>query len=151
MLAVERKFFDAVGGDDLRELSFNHLARVGARGVEYGAAGAIDGAGIFAIEWANVRVGGIGGIHVGEAFPAFADADDGATELAGAVDYGLDDWVQAGNVAAAGEDGDFIFCGHWDQSPCDFLSRRSKNSMLTYIRSKRLPGLTKSPQAQWPA
>src|SRR5882762_4683957 len=87
MLAVESKFFDAVGRDGLRELGFNHLARVGARGVEYGAARAIDGAGIFAIERANVRVGGIRGIHVGETFPAFADADDGAAELAGAVDY----------------------------------------------------------------
>src|SRR5882762_9324654 len=120
VLAVERKFLHAVGGDNLRELGFNHLPRVGARGVEYGAARTIDGARIFAIEWTNVRVGGIGGIHMGKTLPAFADADDGAAELAGAVDYGFDDWVQAGNVAAAGEDGDFIFGWHWDESPSIF-------------------------------
>src|SRR5882724_2200691 len=66
VLAVERKFLHAVGGDNLRELGFNHLPRVGARGVEYGAARTIDGARIFAIEWTNVRVGGIGGIHMGK-------------------------------------------------------------------------------------
>ena len=102
MLAVESKVFDAVGRDDLRELGFDHFARVSARGVEYGAARAIDRAGIFAIERTNVRVGGIGGIHMSKTLPAFANADDGAAELAGAVDYGLDDGIEAGNVAAAG-------------------------------------------------
>src|SRR6267142_5761209 len=142
MLAVESKLFDAVGGDDLRELGFNHLARVGTRGVEYGAARAIDGAGIFAIEWANVRVGGISGVHVGKAFPAFANADDRAAELAGAINDGLDDRIEAGNVAAAGEDGDFIFGWHWDESPCDF---RNAQELDAYSDARqRLPGLRKA-------
>src|SRR4029077_9248289 len=113
ILAVERKFFDAIGGDGPGELRFDHFARVGARGVQDSAAGAVNGAGVFAIERANVGVGGIRGIHVREAFPAFADADDGAAEFRGAIDDGLDDGIQAGHVAAAGEDGDFVFCGHW--------------------------------------
>src|SRR5882762_2221749 len=145
MLAVERKFFDAVGGDELRELGFDHLARVGTRGVEYGAARAIDGAGIFAIEWANVRVGGIGGIHMGKTLPAFADADDGAAELAGAIDDGLDDGIQAGNVAAAGEDSDFIFGWHWDESPSIF-SRCSRTRRLFTCWSEALARANEKPQ-----
>jgi hypothetical protein len=102
VLAVERKFFDAISGDDFGELGFDHFARVGARGMEDGAAGAIDGSRVLAVERANVGVGRIGGIHVGETFPAFADADDGAAELAGAIDDGFDDGIKAGHVAAAG-------------------------------------------------
>src|SRR6266446_5118704 len=91
VFAVEGKLFDAIGGNALGEFGFGHFARVGARGVEDSAAGAIDGASVFAVERANVGVGGVGRIHVGEAFPSLADADHGTAKFGGAVDDGLDD------------------------------------------------------------
>src|SRR5713226_4558082 len=54
VFAVARKFFDALRGDTLGKLGFGHFARVGARGVQDGAAGSVDGAGIFTIERADV-------------------------------------------------------------------------------------------------
>jgi hypothetical protein len=54
---------------------------------------------------------------VGETFPSFANADYGAAKFAGAIDDRLDDGIEAGNVPTAGEDGDFVFCWHWDASP----------------------------------
>jgi hypothetical protein len=80
--------------------------------VQHGAAGAIDGASIFTIEGTDVRIGAIRGIHVGETFPSFANADYGAAEFRRAVDHGFDYGIEAGHVAPAGQDGDLIFCGH---------------------------------------
>jgi hypothetical protein len=77
-----------------------------------GAAGAVDGAGVVAGQRANVdgifvRVG-----HVGQAFPAFANADYLAAHFLGAIDDRLDYRIQTGHVAAACEDTDIIFRSH---------------------------------------
>ena len=95
--------------NDFGELAIGHFAGIGARGMENGAAGTVDCAGVVAIEWADVGVGRIRGVHVGETFPSFANTDDGAAQMSGAIDDRLDDGIKAGNVAAAGKDGDFIF------------------------------------------
>ena len=54
----------------------------------------------------------VAGLLVGQALPAAADADDLVAELVGAVGDALDDAVEAGDVAAPGEDADAWFLGH---------------------------------------
>ena len=49
---------------------------------------------------------------VGQALPAAPDAEDLVAEVGGAVDDALDDRVEAGDVAAAGEDADPPRCCH---------------------------------------
>ena len=84
--AVERKLFQILGRNIFRKLGGGHFARIGARGVQDGAAGAVDGARVFARELANIKivVGAIG-IEMREPFPSAANAGDGAADLAGAV------------------------------------------------------------------
>ena len=61
-----------------------HLRGIGARAVQVGAAGAVDGAGILAIERQNVAgaAGGVVQIDVGQALPSAADADHLAADFA---------------------------------------------------------------------
>ena len=94
------------------QLAFGHFARIGARGVQHGAAGAVDGAGVVARERANVDGVVVGVGHVGEAFPAFANADHLAAHFGRAIDDGLDHGIQAGHVAAACQNADIIFRSH---------------------------------------
>ena len=90
-----------------------HLARVRARGVEHRAAGPVDRPGVDPVEDADVLGVELGAAAlVGQALPAAADADDLVAELGRAVDDALDDRVEAGNVAAAGEDADPSRCSH---------------------------------------
>src|SRR5712692_5691057 len=117
IFAVEGKFFDALRGDTLGKLGFGHFARVGTRGVQDGAAGAVDGAGIFTIERADVGIGFVGGVHVRKTLPALANSDDGSPQFASTINHRFDHGVQARDVASSGEDRDFVFCWHWDESP----------------------------------
>src|SRR5580700_729476 len=118
--AVEGKFLQLVGGDVRWDFVAGDFARIGAGSVQPGAAAAVDGAGIFAgeltIEAGFARVGVI---HVGEAFPAFADAGDGATHSCGAVDYGFYYGIQAGDVAAACQNADVVALSHRIVAPWD--------------------------------
>ncbi len=50
-------------------------------------------------------------VDVGQAFPPAADADDFAADLATAVDDALDNGIQSGHIAAAGED-TYTLCCH---------------------------------------
>src|SRR5271156_1003796 len=101
--AIEGKFFELVGGDVRGNFVGGDFAGIGAGSVQSGAAPAVNGASIFAGELAiEAVVAGVGGIHVGETFPAFANAGDGVTHFSGAVDHGFDYGVQAGDVATAG-------------------------------------------------
>ena len=61
------------------------------------------------------------GIHVGQALPAAADAEADPADLAGPIHDALDDRVEPGDVAAAGENGDaFHDCtGHAARSEPD--------------------------------
>ncbi len=92
---------------DRRELAGPHLRGVRAARVEGRAAGPVDGPGVHAVERADVvgvRVGARP--HVGQGLPAAAEPDHLEAELGGAIDDALDDRVEAGNVAAPGEDAD---------------------------------------------
>ena len=88
------------------------LPRVGPRGVEHRAAGPVDGPRVDAVEGHDVaRVGRARRALVGQALPAAADAEDLVAELGGAVGDALDDAVEAGDVAAAGQDADASWLG----------------------------------------
>ena len=90
-----------------------HLARVRARRVEHRAAGPVDRPGVDPVERPDVLRVELGpGSLVGQALPAAADAEDLVAELGRAVDDALDDRVEAGDVAAAGEDADPSRCSH---------------------------------------
>jgi hypothetical protein len=90
-----------------------HPARVGARRVEDRAARAVDGASVDAVQDPDVL-----GIElrapalVREALPAAPDAQHLEAEVGRAVDDALDHRVEAGNVAAPGEDADASRCSH---------------------------------------
>ena len=60
--------------------------------------------------------------NTGQAFPAATDADDFEAQFGGFVHDGLDDGVEAGNVAAPGENADAADSGHVRD-----LSRRSNS------------------------
>ena len=93
---------------DRRELVGPHPFRIGAARVEVRAAGPVDGPGVQAVKRADVLEVRLGARpHVGESLPAAAQAGHLEAELAGAIDHALDDGVEAGNVAASGEDADF--------------------------------------------
>ena len=95
----------------LRQFGLGHFARIGARGVENSAAGAIDGARVVSGERADVDGIFVRG-HVGETLPPFADADHLAAHFRRAVHDRLDDGIQTGNVAAACQDANVIFRSH---------------------------------------
>ena len=77
------------------------------------AARAIDGARVFTVEGKNVvrAAGRVVQINVRQAFPPAPDADDLAARVAGSINHCLDDGIQAGNVAATGENPN-AFCRH---------------------------------------
>ena len=83
--------------------------RIDARGVQHRAAGAIDGPRVVAREREDPRGvvrAGLGN-DVDERGPAAAQSDDLVLVVAEeAIDEGLDGRVEAGNIAAAGEDAD---------------------------------------------
>ena len=85
---------------------FLHLGRIGARAMQVGAARAIDGSGILPVEGKNVAgpAGGVLEVDVRQPFPAPANADDLAPDLASAVDHRLDHGIQSWDVAASRED-----------------------------------------------
>ena len=87
-----------------------HLRWVGARAVQVGAAGAVDGAGVLAVQRQDVAAaaGRVLQVDVGQAFPAAPDADHLPSDLTGPVDNRFDDRVQPGDVATASQDTDAL-------------------------------------------
>ena len=87
-----------------------HLRGIGARTVQVGAAGAVDGAGILAIQGQHVTGAArrILQVDVGQPFPAAANADHFAAHFASAVNHRLDHGIQSRNVAAAREYADTL-------------------------------------------
>ena len=79
--------------------------------MQIGAAGAVDGARVVAIERQNVAAaaGDVVQVHVGQRLPAAAQADDFAADLARSIDHCLDDGIQTGDIAATGQNAD-AFC-----------------------------------------
>jgi hypothetical protein len=78
---------------------------LGASGAR--SAGAVDRPGVPAVERPDVLLVKVGARpHVGQGLPAPAEADHLEAELGGAIDDALDDGVEAGDVAAPGEDAD---------------------------------------------
>ena len=90
--------------------SFFIFDGIGARTVQIGAAGAVDGAGVLAIQRQHVARAArrILQVDVRQSFPAAADADHLAADFAAPVNHRLDDGIQSRNVAAAGEDADTL-------------------------------------------
>ena len=83
-----------------------HLARIGARGMQGGAAEAFDGADLLAAERARpavLRCRGGFGIEVEQPGPTAANPRHVPTLVRRPVDDGLDTGIEAGNVAAAGQ------------------------------------------------
>ena len=96
-----------------RQPGGRHLARVRPRGVEDRPAGPLDRPRVDPVERAEVVAGRPGRRpEVGQPFPSPADAEGRVARLRGAVDDALDDGVEAGHVAAAGEDRDPFWFGH---------------------------------------
>src|SRR6185436_10315383 len=84
---------------------FLHLGRIGARTVQVGSAGAIDGPGIFAIQRQHVAGAArrILKVDVGKAFPAAANTDHLAADFTSTVYHRLDHGIESRNVAATRE------------------------------------------------
>ena len=82
---------------------FLHLERIRAGTVQPGAARAVDGACVLAVQRENVAAdaGGIVEIDVRETFPAAPDAGDLPADLGAAVHHRLDYGIQTGDIAAA--------------------------------------------------
>ena len=87
----------------LRQTRAAHLGGIGARGMQDGAAGAVDPSRIVAIEDADIF--GIelrSLVEVGQSFPAAANAQHLIIHVRRLIDDALDDGVQAGNISTAG-------------------------------------------------
>ena len=96
-----------------RQPAGRHLARVRPRGVQDRPAGPFDGPRVDPVERAEVVLGGlVAGPQMGQPFPSAADAEGRVAGLRGAIDDALDDGIEAGHVAAAGEDRDPFRFGH---------------------------------------
>src|SRR5262249_33311221 len=85
--------------------------RIGARAVQISAAGAVDGAGVIAVERQDVAraAGEVVQIDMREGLPAAAQADHLSADLARSIDHRLDDGIQTGNIASPGQNTD-AFC-----------------------------------------
>src|SRR5205823_2110826 len=81
-----------------------HFGWVGARAVQIGAAGAVDGARVLAVQRQNVAhaAGGVFQVDVGQPLPSAADPDHLTADLASAVNHRFDYGIQTWNIAATG-------------------------------------------------
>ena len=81
----------AVAGKEIGQLF--HLRWIGAAGVQHGAAIAIYGAGVVAVERKNIAFAALGIVQVDvrQPLPAAPDAGDFDTVLRAAVNHALDD------------------------------------------------------------
>src|SRR5262249_20811307 len=88
-----------------------HLRRVGATRMQHRAAAPVDGAGVGAVERDDVVRPALRvlEIDVGETLPAAPEPDHLEVVLAAAVGDALDHCVEAGHVAAAGQNPDAPF------------------------------------------
>ena len=83
-----------------------HARRIGSRGVQDGAAIAIDGTRIGTIEGPDIVIAALGvvQIDVRQSFPATPDAKHFEAVFRASVNGFFDDRVQPRNITAAGED-----------------------------------------------
>ena len=102
------------------------------------AAGAVDRAGILAIQRQDVARAArrVLQVDVRQAFPAAADADHLAADLAAAIDHRFDDGIQTRDVAAARENADTLRC-HGMKAPCAVL--RILNSRCKKVTHADIP------------
>ena len=90
---------------EFRHILWLDLGRVGAAGVEEGAARAVDGAHPVLVELCVAFIVGrrVDGVQVQQPAPPAPDADDFVAFIDRAIDRRLDARVQAGDIAAAGQ------------------------------------------------
>src|SRR5690606_28122844 len=95
-------------GQEVGDVTGPHLAGVGARAVQEGAARAVDGAHTHRVEVDEVLGHGLRVVEVGAQQPAPPppDAGDLVALLVDPVDDGLDAGVETRDVTAAGENAD---------------------------------------------
>src|SRR6266700_4183197 len=88
-----------------------HVRRVGPARVQHGPAVSIDRAGVLTVEGDDIARPAVGvlDIEVRERFPTAAQTADLDVVVACAIRYALDDRIETGNVAAAGENADAHF------------------------------------------
>src|SRR5260370_39016841 len=86
------------------------FGRFGAARVPPGAAGPVDGAGVFTVQWNEVVrfAGGVVQVHMGKGLPTAAEPDDLDVVLTAPISHALDDRVEAGDAAAARENADTL-------------------------------------------
>jgi hypothetical protein len=112
----------------------------------------LDGSSIDPVERQQVRpVQLVAELHVGQAFPAAADAEHRMADLGGPVDDALDDGVEPWHVAPAGQDADpFSVCHAPAMLPrrpeafglrfgCDGLSASRPRGLRTAAREPQAP------------
>ncbi len=97
---------------ELRQFGGAHRGRVGARRMQHGAAGPVDGAHGLRRQRPQPTRGAlrIAGIEVEQTGPARADSEHRPTAAMGGPGHRLDTGVQAGDVAAAGQYADLHGC-----------------------------------------
>src|SRR4029453_19277123 len=90
---------------------FFHFGGIGAARVQHGPTASVDDARVFTVERDEVVrfAGGVVEVQVREGLPTAAETDDLDVVLTAAIRNGLDDCVQAGNIAAACENADAFF------------------------------------------
>ncbi len=123
-----------------RHAGQRHLPRVRPRGVQDGAAGPLDGPRVDPVERPQVGVARVvAGPDVGQPLPPATDAEDRVARLGGAVDHALDDGVETGDVAAAGEDRDALRGCHDGRYPTatDDRARVAIRRRATRLRAGR--------------
>src|SRR5262245_9226669 len=88
-----------------------HFGRIGAARVQHGAAAPVDDASVFTVQRDEVAgpAGRVLEVQVREGLPTTTETDDLDVVLAAAISHGLDDCVEAGDVAAARENADAFF------------------------------------------
>ena len=129
-----------------RQAGAAHLAHVRPRGVKDGPAGPLDRPGVRPVERSEVGLVGLGtGPEMGEPLPAAADAEGGVAGLGRAVDDALDDGVEAGDVAAAGQDRDAFRFGHAGRHATAVAAVRSGCDSASNADSRRRAGRDGAP------
>ena len=114
-----------------------HFRWIGAARMQHGAAVPIDGAGVLAVQGDDVTALAcrVIKVQVREALPAAPETNDFDIILAAAVGHGLDDRIQAGDVAATGENANALLCH--DRTPAlrNLVSHREEFLRSPFNRS----------------
>src|ERR1700730_2670159 len=121
-----------LGSEVIRQLL--QFGWVGAAGVQHGPTAPVDGARVLTVEFNNVAAsaGRVVQVQVRQRFPAATKTYDLDIVLAAAVGNGLYDRVEAGHVAATGENADALFVHDHTltsgaQMSCRYRSSRTRH------------------------